>query len=213
MKDLEKSLEVQIREYIERAAPLSYAEVAASHGTTSLRSPTKSTIHSMVVTSKEDTETGDEANLQRKKLATNELLIEATKRRVSAALLQEPYVGGSKEMRSHRGVRIFQNTNCGEGTVKAAIAVFDPNLKVKQYPKLTNNNFVVLRLLTDAWEVTLISFYFEPDQPIQPYLGHLKKISAELKTRNSMQPYNTQNKKPQEVHHAVVVRGARQDET
>lgn len=118
-----------------------------------------------------------QANLQRKKLATNELLLEAVKRRVSVALLQEPYIGGSKEMRSHQGVRIFQNVNYGEGTVKAAIAVFDQHLIVKQYPKLTTNNVVVISVHTDAWEVTLVSFYFEPDRPVLPYLEHLKNIS------------------------------------
>ncbi|CAB3256931.1 unnamed protein product [Arctia plantaginis] len=71
---------------------------------------------------------------RRKKLATNEVLIEAGKRRVAVALLQEPYVGAAKKMRSHQGVRIFQNANHGEGTVKAVIAVFDPNLKVKPTP-------------------------------------------------------------------------------
>lgn len=48
-----------------------------------------------------------QANLQRKKLATNELLIEAEKRGAAVALIQEPYVGEAKVIRSHRGVRIF----------------------------------------------------------------------------------------------------------
>lgn len=124
-----------------------------------------------------------QANLQRKKLATNELLLEAVKRRVSVALLQEPYIGGAKEMRSHQGVRIFQNVNYGEGTVKAAIAVFDQHLIVKQYPKLTTNNVVVISVHTDAWEVTLVSFYFEPDRLVLPYLEHLKNISHTIQTR------------------------------
>lgn len=81
-------------------------------------------------------------------------------------------------MKSHRGVRIFQNTDDGEGTVKAAIAVFDSNLNIKQYPKLTTNNIIVVGIQTSAWEITLTSIYFEPDKPVEPYLDHLKEIVA-----------------------------------
>ncbi|CAB3260495.1 unnamed protein product, partial [Arctia plantaginis] len=125
MRDLEKALEEQKKENLERVTPLSYAEAVASYGTDTSRTPGKRTVHSIIVTSKEDTETGDEVLTRvrkavdakegwRKKLATNEVLIEAGKRRVAIALLQEPYVGAAKEMRSHQGVRIFQNANHGE---------------------------------------------------------------------------------------------------
>lgn len=58
MKDLEKALEMQKKEYTEGKVPLSYAEVAASQNNLNL--PLKTTIHSVVVTSKEETESGEE---------------------------------------------------------------------------------------------------------------------------------------------------------
>lgn len=90
------------------------------------------------------------------------------------AVLQEPYVGGAGYMRSYPGVRIFQGA--GEGIVKAAIAVFDPTLDIIQHPELTTNNIVVVEVRTSAWKIALISLYFEPLQPIEPYLEHLREI-------------------------------------
>ncbi|CAK1589381.1 unnamed protein product [Parnassius mnemosyne] len=116
----------------------------------------------------------------RKKLATHELFIEAEKRRADIALLQEPYVGGANTMKGQRGVRVFQNSSPGEGTVKAAVAVFNVDFNIKQYPKLTTNNIIVVGIQTRAWEITLVSYYFEPDQPIEPYIDHLKKIEQEI---------------------------------
>lgn len=92
--------------------------------------------------------------------------MEAVNRKVAVALLQEPYVGGAGEMRSRQGVRLYQNTNREEGTVKAVVAVFDENLRVKPHPNLTTNNFVLLGIQAETWKVTLVSFYFEPEAPI-----------------------------------------------
>ncbi|XP_049868206.1 uncharacterized protein LOC126371572 [Pectinophora gossypiella] len=116
------------------------------------------------------------ARASRKKLATQELMIEAGKRKATAALIQEPYVGGATKMSGFRGVRVFQSTRPGSGTVKAAIAIFDPDLNVIQYPELTTENIVVVGIQTSAWKLTLVSFYFEPDQPLGPYLDVLKKV-------------------------------------
>lgn len=117
-----------------------------------------------------------QANLQRKKLAMNELFVEAEKRGIKVALIQEPYVGSAKAIRGQRGIRVFQSTDIGEGIVKAAIIVFDNDINVIQYPKLTTNNITVVGIQTSAWEITLVSLYFEPDKPLEPYLEHLKKI-------------------------------------
>ncbi|CAB3261895.1 unnamed protein product [Arctia plantaginis] len=84
-----------------------------------------------------------QANLQRKKLAISEIFVEAVKSRGAVALLQEPYVGSSGSMGMYAGVRVYQNTKVGQDGVKAAIAVFDNDLTVIQYPKLTTNNIVV----------------------------------------------------------------------
>lgn len=59
--------------------------------------------------------------------------------------------------------------------MKAAIAVFDHDMNVIQCPEFTTNNIVVVKIRTSAWEITVVSFYFEPDQPIQPYLEQLKR--------------------------------------
>ncbi|XP_049874511.1 uncharacterized protein LOC126372706 [Pectinophora gossypiella] len=124
-----------------------------------------------------------QANLQRKELATNELMLEANKIRAAFALLQEPYVGSSSGMKAYRGARIFQNTGQEEGTVKAAIAVFDQDMDIVQYPELTTNNILVVRIRTSAWEMVVISCYFEPDQPIEPYLEQLKGIRRKLQPK------------------------------
>lgn len=125
-----------------------------------------------------------QANLQRKELATKELLIEANKKKIAFALLQEPYVGGLGRMRDYNGVRIFQNTDQLDGTTKAAIVVLDNDIDVIQHPEHTTPNIVVVTLRTSAWEITVVSFYFEPDpKPIQPYLEQLKKIEQKFGRR------------------------------
>lgn len=84
-------------------------------------------------------------------------------------------------MKGYKGVRIFQGALKDENINKAAIAVFDNQIDVIQYPELTTNNIVVVSLRTSAWEVTLVSFYFEPDKPIEPYVGHLKRIERRFR--------------------------------
>lgn len=87
-------------------------------------------------------------------------------------------------MKSYRGARIYQCEVEGSGTVKAAVAVFDNDLDIIPYPKLTTNNIVVVGIRTRAWEIAVASYYFEPDQPIGPYLDQLTKIKLELGTKN-----------------------------
>lgn len=67
--------------------------------------------------------------------------------------------------------------------MKAAIAVLNNDFNIKQYPKLITNNIAVVGIQTSAWEVTVVSYYFEPDQPIEPHLEHLKKIKQEIAPR------------------------------
>nr|BAA07467.1 ORF2 [Bombyx mori] len=83
-------------------------------------------------------------------------------------------------MKGFRGVRVFQSTAQGDGTVKAAIAVFDHDLDVIQYPQLTTNNIVVVGIRTRAWEITLVSYYFEPDKPIESYLEQIKRVERKM---------------------------------
>ncbi|CAK1595525.1 unnamed protein product [Parnassius mnemosyne] len=121
-----------------------------------------------------------QANLQRKELATNELMIEASKSGMSIALIQEPYVGGVGNMKNYRGARIYQCTQRVSGVVKTAIAVFNNNINVTQYPALTTNNFTVIKIGMGAWEMGVISLYLEPDLPIEPYMAHLKLILTKI---------------------------------
>lgn len=125
-----------------------------------------------------------QANLQRKELATQELMMEASKRKVAFALIQEPYVGGTGRMKDYAGVRVYQCTGCGP--VKAAVVVFDGNMIVTLDTKLTTNNIVVAKIATSAWEIGVVSFYLEPNQPIEPYLDQLRKVVDELGTRHTL---------------------------
>lgn len=114
--------------------------------------------------------------MQRKKLATYELMLVANEKKMAFALLQEPYVGGIRRMKDYRGVKIFQCTNNEDETIKAAIAVFNDEMDVIQYPEFTTTNIVVVKIRTSAWEIVVISFYFEPTEDIQPYLEQLRNI-------------------------------------
>lgn len=49
-----------------------------------------------------------QTNLQRKELATTELLGVAEEMKVAVALIQEPYVGSIRRMWDYRVARIFQ---------------------------------------------------------------------------------------------------------
>jgi ribonuclease HI len=125
-----------------------------------------------------------QANLQRKRLATDEMVIAAEKRGLSLALLQEPYTGKDGRMKDYRGARVFQSARTGGGPVKAAIAVFDADLDVIQCPEFTTANIVVVKVRTAAWEILVVSFYFEPKpNPIEPYLEQLERIMTKTNRR------------------------------
>ncbi|PZC75441.1 hypothetical protein B5X24_HaOG206110 [Helicoverpa armigera] len=83
-------------------------------------------------------------------------------------------------MRSYRGARIYQASEEGEGTVKAAVVVFEYDLDVIQCPELTTHNIVVVRIRTRAWEIAAASAYFETDKPMDSYLEHLRAIRRGL---------------------------------
>lgn len=84
-------------------------------------------------------------------------------------------------MKDYRGVRIFQSMKPGDGPVKAAIAVFDFDLDVIQCPEFTTPNISVVKIRTSAWEILVVSFYFEPDpEHIEPYLEQLNRIGKEF---------------------------------
>ncbi|GBP65865.1 hypothetical protein EVAR_85133_1 [Eumeta japonica] len=49
-----------------------------------------------------------QSNLQRSKLATAELLVGASRRKIAVALVQEPYVGNTGELKRYSGCRVIQ---------------------------------------------------------------------------------------------------------
>ncbi|GBP00877.1 hypothetical protein EVAR_50154_1 [Eumeta japonica] len=73
-----------------------------------------------------------QSNLQRSKLATSELLVEADRRRIAVALVQEPYVGSIGELRRYPGCRVVQKATPRRGPVKAAIIVLDSGVDVEE---------------------------------------------------------------------------------
>ncbi|CAG4944779.1 unnamed protein product [Parnassius apollo] len=117
-------------------------------------------------------------------MAPSELLIEASNQRARFALVQEPYVGGTGRVKSQNGIRVFQYADHGSGTVKVAIIVFDADLHITQYPKLTTTNIAVVGIRVRNWEIILVSFYFEPDLPMDSYLAHLRRVQRETGARS-----------------------------
>lgn len=110
-------------------------------------------------------------------------MIEANRSKVAFALLQEPYVGAAKKLKNYGTARIFQNTNQGDGTIKAAIVVFDGNVEATLCPQFTTNNMVVVKIRTGAWEIVAVSIYFEPKpEPIEPYLEQLRAMTESIDT-------------------------------
>ncbi|CAH2090370.1 unnamed protein product [Euphydryas editha] len=82
---------------------------------------------------------------------------------------------GPYREKNRSGVRVFQSVDHGSGTLNSAIVVFDLDLHVIRYhPKPTTNNITVVVIRTIAWEIALVSFYFEPDLPMGSYLAHLR---------------------------------------
>ena len=122
-----------------------------------------------------------QANLQRSRVATAELVKEASERGTAFALVQEPYVGGVGEMRTYPGVRVVQCERQTDAPInKAAILVFDGGIDIIRCPTLITENIAVARLRTRAWEVVVVSIYLEGDKPLEPYVEHIGKVVAEL---------------------------------
>ncbi|CAK1578891.1 unnamed protein product [Parnassius mnemosyne] len=127
-----------------------------------------------------------QTNLQRCELATAELITEETKRGISFALVQEPYIGRIGQMKSYSGTRIAQSDRCQntEKVVKAAIVLFNDAIDMTQCPGLTTENIAVAKLSTGAWDLGVVSVYLEGDTPIDPYLEMIDAAVVGLRTRH-----------------------------
>ncbi|XP_045541199.1 uncharacterized protein LOC123722728 [Papilio machaon] len=124
-------------------------------------------------------------NLQRSQTATTELIIEAEKRKITFAIIQEPYVGRIGEIKQYKGVRVLQCARKTTDTVvKSVIIIFNDTINISQYPALTTENFAVTKLRTGAWEIGVVSAYLEGDKPLGPYLETIKHAIQGLGTKS-----------------------------
>ncbi|CAF4901376.1 unnamed protein product [Pieris macdunnoughi] len=107
--------------------------------------------------------------------------MEAKRKRIAVALIQEPYVGPDKKVEGYKGARIFQCLRNEGETTKAAVVVFDSGIDITQFPELTTPNVVVVGLRTRDLEIVLVSYYFEPvPHNLTPYMSHLMRIHETL---------------------------------
>lgn len=125
-----------------------------------------------------------QANLQRSKLATIELIQVARDKGVSIALIQEPYVGSRGEMKQYPGTHIIQCTLNRQKPVKAAIIVFGDQLGVIHDPQLVTETEAAVKLVAGRLQFGVISVYYEGDQEIEPYLARTKAAYMKLQTNN-----------------------------
>lgn len=127
-----------------------------------------------------------QTNLQRSALATNELFLEARKRNISFALVQEPYVGAAGELKRYSGTRILQCEQNRTKPVKAAIVVFDDDIEILNDQTTINENIVLTCFKTTRWTIALVSVYFENNQPLQPYLNKLREFLDRTRTDKTL---------------------------
>ncbi|XP_052741604.1 uncharacterized protein LOC128198763 [Bicyclus anynana] len=125
-----------------------------------------------------------QANLQRSKLATSELLETAHKRGVLIALIQEPYVGKTGLLKQHPGTQVIQCTLNRQKPVKAAIIVFGDKLEVIHDPQIVTETEAAVLLKAGPMRLGLISVYYEGDQEIEPYMARTQSVCQRLKTGN-----------------------------
>lgn len=125
-----------------------------------------------------------QANLQKCELATAEFILEAGKMKLAFAMVQEPYIGSVGVMKNYQGTRVVQCARKTEKVNKAAIVLFDDAINLKQCPNLTTENFAVAKLRTGAWEIGVVSVYFDGGQPIEPDLDHIRVIMEGIGVRD-----------------------------
>ncbi|GBP08078.1 Putative 115 kDa protein in type-1 retrotransposable element R1DM [Eumeta japonica] len=123
-----------------------------------------------------------QSNLQRSKLATSELLVEADRRRIAVALVQEPYVGSIGELRRYLGCRVIQKATPRRGPVKAAIIVLDSGVDVEEDQTLINENVTAAVIVAGNCRIGVVLVYFEGDMPIGSYLDRVRFVCSKLGT-------------------------------
>ncbi|GBP82534.1 hypothetical protein EVAR_91659_1 [Eumeta japonica] len=101
-----------------------------------------------------------QSNLQRSKLATSELLVEADRRRIAVALVQEPYVGSIGELRRYQDAESSKGDSA-KGPVKAAIIVLDSGVDVEEDQTLIDENVTAAVIVAGNCRIGVVSVYFE----------------------------------------------------
>ncbi|XP_013172725.1 PREDICTED: uncharacterized protein LOC106121559, partial [Papilio xuthus] len=107
-------------------------------------------------------------------------------RKLTFAMIQEPYIGSIGEVKQYPGTRVIQYTRTpnSDKVIKSAIILFDNTINITQYPNLTTENIAVVKLRTRSWEIGVISIYLEGDKPIEPYLEGIKRAVDNIDTQN-----------------------------
>ncbi|GBP97782.1 Putative 115 kDa protein in type-1 retrotransposable element R1DM [Eumeta japonica] len=123
-----------------------------------------------------------QSNLQRSKLATTELLVEAARRKIAVAIVQEPYIGNIGELRRYPGCRVVQKTAPRRGPVKAAIMVLNSDVDVEEDQTLNGENVAAAVIKAGNCRIGVVSVYFEGDMPIGPYLDRVRYVCSKLGT-------------------------------
>ncbi|GBP24119.1 Retrovirus-related Pol polyprotein from type-1 retrotransposable element R1 [Eumeta japonica] len=98
-----------------------------------------------------------QSNLQRSKLATSELLVEADRQKITA-------------------------TPRRRGPVKAAIIILDSGVDVEEDQTLIDENVTAAVIVAGSCSIGVVSVYFEGDTPIGPYLDRVRYVCSKLGT-------------------------------
>ncbi|GBP28237.1 hypothetical protein EVAR_19085_1 [Eumeta japonica] len=100
-----------------------------------------------------------QSNLQRSKLTTTELLVEVERRKITVALVQEPYIGNIGELRRCSVVqklyRVVQKTTLRRASVKAVISDVD----LKEDQTFNNENIVATVVEAGNCRIGVVSVY------------------------------------------------------
>ncbi|GBP23732.1 Putative 115 kDa protein in type-1 retrotransposable element R1DM [Eumeta japonica] len=123
-----------------------------------------------------------QSNLQRRKLNTAELLVEAERREIAIALVHEPYVGNIGALRQYPGCRVVQKAIPRRGPVKADIIILDSDVDVEEDQTLIDENVTAAVIVAGNCRIGVVSVYFEGDMPIGPYLDRVRYICSKLGT-------------------------------
>lgn len=105
---------------------------------------------------------------------TQKLVVEAQKRKVDIALVQESYVGYQGRVGKYPGARTVQCESVQNKPVKAAIMIFNDKLEVITDAVTICENIVATVVRTGEWRVGFVSVYFEGSELLEPYLVKLK---------------------------------------